>query len=96
MNQVLYLLIVMWAFSQKPDAMFMLFAMVFGAHLLPFSWVYDSKVYMIISLVTTFGSMIISIFTNDICVGIFMIVCQIVMSVLLLAECRKLNDSSKM
>ncbi len=95
MNQMLYLLIVMWAFSQKPDAMFMLFAMVFGAHLLPFSWVYDSKTYFVTSLVTTFGSMILSIFTNDICVGVFMTVCQIVMSVILLVECRKLNGDSK-
>ena len=36
-NQLLYLLIVMWAFSMKPEVMMMLFAMVFGAHLLPFS-----------------------------------------------------------
>ena len=91
MNQMLYLLIVMWAFSQKPDAMLMLFAMVFGAHLLPFSWLYESKTYLIMSLVTTIGSMLISIFLPEVYVGIFMIVCQIVMSALLLMECKKLD-----
>ena len=89
MNQMLYLLIVMWAFNQKPEAMLMLFAMVFGAHLLPFSWLYESKTYLVMSLVTTIGSLLISIFLPEVYVGIFMIVCQIVMSVLLLIECRK-------
>lgn len=91
MNQMLYLLIVMWAFNQKPEAMLMLFAMVFGAHLLPFSWLYESKTYLVMSLVTTIGSLLISIFLPEVNVGIFMIVCQIVMSVLLLIECRKLD-----
>ena len=91
MNQMLYLLIVMWSFSQKPEAMLMLFAMVFGAHLLPFSWLYESKTYLVMSLVTTIGSMLISIFLPEVYVGIFMIVCQIVMSALLLIECKKLD-----
>lgn len=91
MNQMLYLLIVMWSFSQKPEAMLMLFAMVFGAHLLPFSWLYESKTYFVTSIVTTLGAMIISIFAPEIYVGLFMIVCQIVMSALLLIECKKLD-----
>ena len=91
MNQMLYLLIVMWSFSQKPEAMLMLFAMVFGAHLLPFSWLYESKTYLVMSLVTTIGSMLISIFLPEVYVGIFMIFCQIVMSALLLIECKKLD-----
>lgn len=91
MNQMLYLLIVMWAFNQKPEAMLMLFAMVFGAHLLPFSWLYESKTYFVTSIVTTLGAMIISIFAPELYVGLFMIVCQIVMSVLLMIECRKLD-----
>lgn len=94
-NQMLYLLIVMWAFNQKPDAMLMLIAMVFGAHLLPFSWLYESRTYLVMSLVTTFGSMIISIFATEVYVGIFMIICQIVMSALLLLECRKLDTREK-
>lgn len=94
-NQMLYLLIVMWAFNQKPDAMLMLFAMVFGAHLLPFSWLYDSKTYLVMSVITTFGSMLISFFADEVYVGSFMIVCQIIMSVLLLVECKKLDRAQK-
>ena len=95
MNQMLYLLIVMWAFNQKPEAMLMLFAMVFGAHLLPFSWLYESKTYLVTSIVTTLGAMIISIFAPEIYVGIFMIACQAVMCVLLMIECRKLDRAQK-
>ena len=95
MNQMLYLLIVMWAFSQKPDAMLMIFAMVFGAHLLPYSWVYDSKTYLVTSIVTTLGSMILSIFAPEMYVSIFMAVCQAVMCVFLLIECRGLERSEK-
>lgn len=91
LNQMLYLLIVMWAFSQKPEAMLMLFAMVFGAHLLPFAWLYESRTYLVTSIVTTLGSMIISIFAPELYVGIFMIVCQIVMCISLLIECKKLD-----
>ena len=95
MNQMLYLLIVMWAFSQKPDAMLMIFAMVFGAHLLPYSWVYDSKTYLVTSIVTTLGSMLLSIFAPEMYVSIFMAVCQAVMCVFLLIECRGLERSEK-
>lgn len=45
MNQMLYLLIVMWVFNAEPDKMVMVYAMVFGAHLLPYSWVYKSATY---------------------------------------------------
>ena len=92
-NQLLYLLIVMWAFSMKPEVMMMLFAMVFGAHLLPFSWVYESKTYLVMSIVTTLGSLLTACVFGEVVMGVFMVICQIITSVLLLAECRKLSAS---
>ena len=35
-NQILYLLIAMWAFSAVPEKMLMIIAIIFGGHLLPF------------------------------------------------------------
>ena len=35
MNQILYLLIVIWVFKAVPDKMIMVYTLVFGAHLLP-------------------------------------------------------------
>ncbi len=89
MNQMLYILIVMWAFSQKPEAMLMIYAMVFGAHLLPFGWVYDSKAYYFISIVDTLGALMIGILFGNATAAAFMIVMQIVLSVLLIIEIRK-------
>ena len=39
-NQMLYLLIAMWVFSALPERMLMVYAMIFGAHLMPYSWLY--------------------------------------------------------
>ena len=35
-NQMLYILIVMWVFAAGPNKMLMVYAMIFGAHLMPF------------------------------------------------------------
>ena len=50
-NQMLYILIVMWVFAAVPQKMVMVYAMVFGAHLMPFSWLYQSKSYLILSII---------------------------------------------
>ena len=47
LNQMLYLLIVMWAFRAVPDKMVMIYAMVFGAHLFPYFWLYKNKYYLV-------------------------------------------------
>ena len=94
MNQMLYLLIVMWAFSQNPEVMVMLFAMVFGGHLLPYSWVYSSKTYLVMSIVLTLGSLIVFNVFGAFVMCIFVTVCQVITSALLLVECRK-NEAKK-
>ena len=50
MNQMLYLLIAMWVYPTVPDKMVMVIALIFGAHLLPFSWLYKSRAYMVMSI----------------------------------------------
>lgn len=95
MNQMLYLLIVMWAFSQNPEVMVMLFAMVFGGHLLPYSWVYSSKTYLVMSIVLTLGSLILFNVFGAFVMCIFVTVCQIITSTLLLVECGKNEAKSR-
>lgn len=48
-NQMVYLLIAMWIFSAVPEKMLMVLAIVFGAHLMPYGWLYKSKVYFALS-----------------------------------------------
>lgn len=50
LNQFLYILIAMWAYAAAPTNMVMIIAMIFGAHLLPFAWLYQSRAYLIMSL----------------------------------------------
>ncbi|MGE5417875.1 MAG: DUF7010 family protein [Acidobacteriota bacterium] len=50
-NQMLYLLIAIWAFSGAPEKMVMIIAIIFGAHLLPYSWLYNSKAYLVMSII---------------------------------------------
>lgn len=50
-NQMLYLLIAIWAFSGAPEKMVMIIGVIFGAHLLPYSWLYNSKAYLVMSII---------------------------------------------
>ena len=89
MNQMLYLLIVMWAFNQKPEAMMMLFAMVFGGHLLPYSWVYNAKPYIFASIIETIGVLIIALAFGNVPAAGFMIIMQLILCILLFRDLRK-------
>ena len=44
-----------------PDKMLMVIAMIFGAHLLPYSWLYNSKTYMVLSIIIPISYMVLSI-----------------------------------
>lgn len=91
MNQMLYLLIVMWACSKAPEAMVMLFAMVFGAHLLPYGWAYDSRAYTLVSVLETVGALLIGCILGSRFMTVFMIIMQIVLCCLLYAELRRMK-----
>lgn len=41
LDQMLYILIAMWAYAESPENMLMIYAMIFGAHLLPYGWIYE-------------------------------------------------------
>ncbi len=89
LNQMLYLVIVMWAFNKSPQYMLMLYEVVFAAHMFPFGWVYDSRTYITMAVVETIGAVaIFSILGNHFSIG-FMIVSQIIVCLCLAAEIRK-------
>lgn len=92
LNQLLYLLIVMWVFSAVPDKMVMIYAMVFGAHLLPYSWLYKSISYRIFAIVIPILSLVLGCLYSAFVVAIAMIITEILFAVLLFAELRKLQQ----
>ena len=89
-NQMLYLIIVMWAYSKSPESMLMLYAIVFGAHLLPFAWVYDSKAYYLMSFLETIGALVTGLVFGNAIICIFMIIMEIALCVFLFIENKQL------
>lgn len=88
-NQMLYLLIAMWIYAAIPDKMVMVIAMIFGAHLLPFGWLYDSKAYYMMSVLVSIGALIVGLTYSPFVLACTMIGVEIVFSLILYRENKK-------
>lgn len=92
MNQALYLLIVMWVFNAVPDKMIMVYAMVFGAHLLPYSWLYKSKGYLIFSIVIPILSLLLgNLFSGFVVASVFSVI-EIIFALILKYEVKTFDE----
>ena len=89
-NQMIYLLIAMWIYHTMPDKMLMVIAMIFGAHLLPYSWLYKSKTYMIMSVLIPIASLIVGCNSTRLILALMMLVFEIIFTALLIIENRKI------
>lgn len=87
-NQMLYILIAMWVFAAVPEKMLMVYAMIFGAHLMPFSWLYQSKSYLLLSIVIPILSLVIGIYFPPFVLALIMVVTESLFSLLLYRECK--------
>lgn len=85
-NQLLYLLIVMWVFNAVPDKMIMVYAMVFGAHLLPYSWLYRSTGYMVCAIAIPIVSLALGLLLGGSAVAAALTVLEVLFAVILLRE----------
>ncbi|PKM56805.1 MAG: hypothetical protein CVU98_09375 [Firmicutes bacterium HGW-Firmicutes-3] len=90
MNQLLYLLIAMWIYPTVPEKMVMVIAMIFGAHLLPYSWLYQSKSYLIMSILIPISALIVGNIFEVYVLGLLMILYQILFSIVLGLEVKAL------
>jgi hypothetical protein len=95
-NQMLYLLIAMWVYPTVPDKMLMVLAMIFGAHLFPYGWLYKSKSYYAFSLIIPITMLIIGNSFSSVSIAGVMIVFEILFSILLLFENRSLEIQNSM
>ncbi len=94
-NQMLYLLIAMWIYPTIPEKMLMVIAMIFGAHLLPYGWLYKSKSYMGLSIAVPILSLIVGLNFEPYVLAIMMVVIEILFSISLTVENNKLMSDSK-
>jgi hypothetical protein len=89
-NQILYLLIAMWIYSAVPEKMVMILAMIFGAHLLPYGWLYMSRSYMVLAVVIPVAALIVGLIFLPYVVAAMMVVIEIMFSLLLWYEVKRL------
>lgn len=92
-NQILYLLIAMWIYPTIPEKMLMVIAIIFGAHLMPYSWLYQSKTYMVLSVIIPVAALIVGLRFEPYILATMMILIEIVFSVCLIYEIKKLMSN---
>ena len=90
-NQILYLLIAMWVYPTVPDKMLMVIVMIFGAHLLPYSWLYKSKTYLGFSIVIPILSLIVGLKFEPYLLAAMMIIIEILFTLCLIIENKNLK-----
>lgn len=90
MNQIIYLLIAMWVYPTIPDKLLMVIAMIFGGHLLPYSWLYNSKAYMVLSIIIPILALVVGLNFENYILAIMMIGIELIFSILLVMENKKL------
>jgi hypothetical protein len=90
-NQIVYLLIAMWIFPTIPDKMLMVLAIIFGAHLMPYGWLYKSKVYFILSVVIPICALLVGLKYEPFILATMMICFELAFCIGLMIENKKLH-----
>ena len=91
-NQMLYLLIAMWIYSTIPEKMLMVIAMIFGAHLMPYSWLYKSRSYFALLIIIPVVALIVGLKFEPFILAIVMILFEVLFSILLICEIKKIKE----
>ena len=91
LNQILYLLIAMWAFNATPDKMLMIIAIIFGAHLLPYGWLYNSKSYIVSAIAIPLLSLLVGTNFEPYILASLMVLIEILFSISLITENKSLG-----
>ena len=91
-NQILYLPIAMWIYPTLPEKMLMVIAIIFGAHLMPYSWLYKSKSYFALSIIIPVAALAVGLNFEPYILAIVMIGFEILFSILLLCEMKRLKE----
>lgn len=94
-NQMVYLLIAMWVYGAMPEKMLMVYAMIFGAHLMPYSWLYRSRSYLVLSVVIPLLALIVGLTFPPYILAASMFVVEVVFVLLLACENRRTTLAKK-
>ena len=89
LNQLLYLPIVLWAMYAIPDKMIMAYAIVVGAHFLPYYWIYFSPTYFYAAIIVPIASLIFGIYFSQVIVCLAFVAFDILICILLSLEIKQ-------
>lgn len=95
LNQMLYLLIAMWIYPTVPEKMVMVIGIIFGAHLLPYGWLYCSKSYYVVAVAAPLIALGIGLFMEPYVVAAVFALIETLFSVALLIENRGIAGNSR-
>ena len=90
-NQIVYLLIPMWIYPTIPDKMLMVIAIIAGAHLMPFGWLYKSKTYLVLSVIIPIAALIVGLNFTPVILATMMILFEIIFCICLNFENKNLK-----
>lgn len=79
LNQMLYLFVVILVWLVKPEQMITAYAIVVGAHFLPYSWLYDSLTYRIVAILVPLLAFVLAIAHMTLFIPVMVIVVEIIM-----------------
>ncbi len=88
-NQMLYILIAMWIYASVPEKMVMVYAMIFGAHLLPYGWLYQSRVYYVFSVFIPIVVLVVGINYSAGLIATLMFLIEIILCICLALSYKK-------
>ncbi len=92
--QIPYLLIAMWVFAAVPDKMLMVYTIIFGAHLLPYSWLYQSRSYLFFSIFIPLLALGVGLYCSPYWLAVIMLSVEIVFSCTLYVETKITHQST--
>ena len=93
-NQIAYLLIAMWVYAAVPEKMLMVYAIIFGAHLMPYSWLYRSRAYMAMSVAVPVASLAVGLTLPPHALAAMMLGVEALFAALLAVENKKDNQNT--
>lgn len=89
LNQMLYLLVVILVWLVKPEQMITAYAIVVGAHFLPYSWLYDSLTYRLVAIIIPVLAFLLALAHLTVYIPIMVIAADIIMLIVFLGVRKK-------
>ena len=93
LNQLLYLPIVLWAMYAVPEKMIMVYAIVVGAHFLPYYWIYFSPTYFYASIIIPVVSLVLGIYCGQAVVCLAFVAFDLLICALLCLENKQAGNA---